>query len=307
MSSSVSSTRKYGTVREENRMSNNAEVRCINREMLGMESSDNLIRQTIPGIPIINTAMFRAGESRNEFSFGYVPTTVGRLGIFAAGKNNVERAVMMLLPETGRADGVLVCITQGFAQAGAALDALGWAKPLSTEFVKFALLKHVINRWGAQLLASRRNLALVYILRAKGASELGPFANDGAFFVDAMSQISALTNSAFSLNQFEAFTFSSGIYDFNRFIAAVGSQLTVNAVYSIDPASSTVISNPSGGRRKQYASGTAGAIRPGFEPMNLERWRNEGRYDSHQIEGRFQYLHNHCLPMYTLHLALTTP
>ncbi len=284
-----------------------ASVRPINKEILGMEGTNNLILQTIPAINIINPASFRAGDKTNVFTYSFVASKAARLGIFAAKKNNVERAVMMLLPESSKPDGLLICITHGFAQAAHALEPLGWANPLSGKFVEFALLKHIINRWGAQMLASRKNLALVYILRAKGASELGPFANDGAFFMEVMKQIADLTNNAFSYQKAEAFTFSSGIVDFNNFITSVGSHIPINAVYAIDPVHSLNITNPSGGIKKQYASGTAGGLYPGFEPMILERWQNEARFEMHKVEGRFQYLHNHCMPMYCLHLALETP
>src|SRR5688572_3096194 len=129
-----------------------ATVRPINKEILGMEGTDNLILQTIPSISIINRATFLAGDKNNVFSYNVAPGKTGRLGIFAAKKNNVERAVMVLLPVNTKPDGILICITHGFAQASAVLDKLGWGNPLSPEAVKFALLKHIVNRWGAQML-----------------------------------------------------------------------------------------------------------------------------------------------------------
>lgn len=285
-------------------MSESYSVRPINKEILGMDGANNLITQTIPAIGIIDTSSFRAGDPKNEFSFSVAPPITGRLGVFAAKKNNVERAVIMLLPQTGQADGVLICITHGFAQASSVLEPLGWSNPLSQEHVKFALLKHVVNRWGAQMLASRRNLAMMYILRAKG-NELGPFARDGAFVKQVLTDIAALTGNAFSFDQVEGFTFSSGIADFNHFIGAASSHLNFRAVYSIDPANSLVVGFPKGGIRKQYSSGTAGGILPGFEPMPLERWRKESRYETDK-GSRFQYLHNHCMPLYCLYLALQT-
>ena len=281
-----------------------------------MEGKDNLILQTIPAISTINTGLFHAGDKTNVFSFGFAPQTVARLGIFVAKKNNVERAVMMLLPQSGKPDGILICVTQKFGQAGKALNPLGWAKPLAPGVIKFALLKHVVNRWGPQMLASRKNLALVYILREQGANELGPFASDGKFFADVIKQIVELTNNAFSTDVVEAFTFSSGIYDFNQFTMAVGKYLPINTVYSIDPANSMLAANSSGGRIKQFASGAVGGILPGFEPMPLPRWENEELYNDLQVkikqhpgiadhEGR-EYLHNTTMPKYTLYLALNT-
>lgn len=288
-------------------------VRPINKEILGIEGENNLILQTVPGLSVINTGLFRAGDKSDIISYSNSPQTVGRLGIFAAKKNEVERAVIMMLPKTGKPDGVLICLTQQFQQSKA-LQAFDWANPLSPAFVHFALLKHVINRWGAQLLASQRNLALAYILRAKGSNELGPFKGDGKFFADVIKQIAELTNNAFTPEKAEAFTFSSGIYDFNNFVLSVSKHLPISAVYNIDPANSLSASSPSGGRIKQFASGAVGGFLPGFEPMPLERWVNESTYGSLPEELRLkpnpqhgairQYLHNHTMPSYCLYLAL---
>jgi hypothetical protein len=291
-------------------------VRPINKEILGMEGNDNLIQQTIPSIPIINTALFRAGDKSNVLSFAYAPATIGRLGIFAAKKNTAERAVIMLLPQSGRPDGVLICLTQQFRQAGG-LANMQWENPLLPEFVHYALLKHVINRWGAQMLASQRNLALMYILRAKGSSaadELGPFKNDGKFVVDVMRNIAELTNNAFTPDKVEAFTFSSGIFDFNNFLSGLSKHIQISGVYNIDPDNSLMAANPSGGRIKQYASGAVGGFLPMFEPMPLERWVNEDKFLSIPPEFRLkpdprngyirQYLHNTVMPAYSLYLGL---
>jgi hypothetical protein len=281
-------------------------VRPINKEILGMESGDNLISQIFPAIGTINTAAFRPGDRKNDLLFSFAPQNTGRIGIFAAGKNNVERAVIMCLPKV-QADGVLICITQGFGQADSkgALTKLGWSNPLSPEFVKFALLKHVINRWGVQMLASRKNLALMYILRAQG-NELGPFARDGAFVVEVLDEIRSLTKDSFSYNTAEAFTFSSGIADYNNFMAATSSHLNFKAAYSIDPAGSLPGAKPPNGVIKQYASGTAAGFLPGFEPMPIERWKNEDEFPRHKTDGDFEYLHNHCMPRYCLYLGLQT-
>jgi hypothetical protein len=127
-----------------------------------------------------------------------------------------------------------------------------------------------------------------------------------------MKQIADLTNNAFSTEKAEAFTFSSGIFDFNNFILAVGKHLPINAVYSIDPSSSLFAANPSGGRIRQYASGAVGGFLPGFEPMPFERWVNEEMYESIPPAIRSnprndiirEYLHNNVMPKYTLQLAL---
>jgi len=281
-------------------------VRPINQQIIGMTSDDNLINQTIPAIGLINIAGFRPGDASNTLTFTFAPQTSGRLGIFAAEKDGVERAVIMLLPQA-TPDGVVICITQGFGQAADKLNPLGWSDPLSPQFVNFALLKHVINRWGAQTLAaSRRNMALMYILRAQSSNELGPFAHDGPFLDFVLGEIVGLTNNAFSYDNCEAFTFSSGIYEFNNFITAVQGSVNINAVYTIDPVRSIPATVPSGARRKQYASGQAGGLAPGFEHMPLGRWRNEDQFASSARIGAFEYLHNRCMPLYVLYLALQT-
>jgi len=122
-------------------------VRPINLQIIGMTSPTNLINQTIPAITVIDVSTFRAGDVTNELTFQTASQTTGRLGIFAAEKDGIERAVMMLLPAGGTPSTVLICVTQSFGQAHDVLDPLGWRDPLSVPFVNFALLKHVINRW----------------------------------------------------------------------------------------------------------------------------------------------------------------
>jgi hypothetical protein len=108
---------------------------------------------------------------------------------------------------------------------------------------------------------------------------------------------------AFSFDHVEAFTFSSGIYDFNSFLGAAGGHLNIEAVYNIDPAHGTACSLPRGASRKQFLSGTTTNARPaGFELLFMPRWRNESAFGT--INDRFQYLHNRCMPLYALHLGL---
>ena len=101
-------------------------VRCINQEILGMSSPNNLISQTIPQVDLIREANYQAGRPRGTLDFTVSPRTTGRLGIFAAKKNNQERGVMMLLPASGTPNRVLICITHGFEQAAKGLNPLGW-------------------------------------------------------------------------------------------------------------------------------------------------------------------------------------
>jgi hypothetical protein len=284
-------------------------VRAINQEILGMVGTDNLIQQIIPPIMLIASATFRPGVQGNQPNFLTAAGTVGRLGIFAARNGNSERAVILLLPPTGTPDRVNICITQGFAQATANLDPLGWSNPLSPPFIQFVLLKHVINRWGAQTLASKKQMAFLYIVRAKGANELGPFANDGPFVRQVLAELVALTNNAFSFDHVEAFSFSSGISEFNVFLRSLTGQLSVEAVYSIDPNPAITAAAPQGAVRKQFLSGQTfrGVVPPGFEFMPEGRWGNEPAFPTRNTFPRptlFNYLHNHCMPLYALHLGI---
>jgi len=46
-----------------------------------------------------------------------------------------------------------------------------------------------------------------------------------------------------------------------------------------------------------------------FDYLPLHRWENEWQYPFRQTyphPWHFQYLHNHCMPMYALRLALQT-
>ena len=274
-----------------------------------MNGANNLIQQMIPSIAVINPVSFRPHIRNNVLAFSSVPTTTGRLGIFAAQKGSEQRAVILLLPAGGMPDRLIICITQGFAQAWETLDPLGWGNPLSVPYINFCLLKHVINRWGAQTLAAREPMAFLYIVRGRGTRELGPFANDGPFVAEVLSQLASLTGNAFSFGHVEAFTFSSGVSDFNVFINAVAPVLTIEEVYGIDPAHALPLSRPGTARRKQYLSGQTGGPADGFEYLGLDSWRNEWKYSSRTTFPRpwpFNYLHNHCMPLYILNLALMT-
>lgn len=283
-------------------------VRSINQEIIGMDSSNHLVSQIIPSIAVINPSSFRLHAMNNRLTFSSVNATTGRLGVFAAQKGSQQRAMILLLPSGGTPSRLLICITQGFGQAARDLNPLGWGNPLSPPFVNFCLLKHVINRWGAQTLAARNDTAFLYIVRARG-NELGPFANDGPFVLEVLTQLAALTGDAFAFDHVEAFTFSSGVSDFNVFINAVASVLNIEAVYGIDPAQAMPLARPGGCDRKQYLSGQTGGPAAGFEYLGMDSWINEWRYpDRARMPDPwpFNYLHNWVMPMYILNLALVT-
>ena len=238
----------------------------ITQPYLGGSSADHLVIRPLPPIPYILESTFHAGSANNQFSYLTTAISAGRVGIFGAKKGNRQRAVILLLPASGIPNRVMICIPQQFAQSAEKVEGLGWEDPLSKDLIEFALLKHVLNRWGTQTLTSKKPMAFLYVVRAKG-KELGPFANDGAFMRQTLTEIAALTQGAFSFESGEAMTFSNGISEFNVFLNAISAHLNVMAVYNIDPNPAIAAVRPTGAISKQYLSGTTGGggSRPGFE------------------------------------------
>lgn len=294
-------------------------VRPINQEILGMAGTNNLVDQAIPSLAYIVPSTYRRNDPKNIPLFMSTPPMVGRLGIFAAKKGNEERFVILVLPRVGIVTRVMVYVPQVFAQARKKLDPLGWKNPVSKPFIEYVLEKHVLNRFAPQILSSRVDTALVYLGRADGSTELGPFAADGSFLKQVLGDLSALTNGAFSFGRFEAFTFSSGIIDFNKFLGGLGGQFNIEKVYSIDPKGAIPAAPPPGTPMRQLVTGATmhyPMAPAGFEIMGIERWKNEFTYaQSTNLAGLppkdrasaiGNYLHNVCAPLYFLRLAMNT-
>ncbi len=141
----------------------------------------------------------------------------------------------------------------------------------------------------------------------KGIGELGLFARDADFVRESLRQMTQLTGNAFSYKSVQAFTFSNGMFDFNRFLKTIGSSFNVTRVISMDPRFAIRALRPSPSTvMKQYVSlTTGGAPGPEFEKLPYGRWKNEYRYPAFEKQrSKFQYLHNHTLPKYTLSLGL---
>jgi hypothetical protein len=117
----------------------NISVRSINHEILGIDGPNHLISQILPPIAIVNPSSYRLHAMNNRLTFSSVSPGYGRLGIFAAQKGSQQRAMILLLPPAGAPDRLMICITQGFAQASRNLEPLGWGNPLSAAFVNFCL------------------------------------------------------------------------------------------------------------------------------------------------------------------------
>jgi hypothetical protein len=284
-------------------------VRSILEEIFGTSSSNHLIPATVPGHQLINMATFRAGDASNTPDFTFTPAKQARLGVFAARRGSVERAAILLLPETGAPDRVLVGITQGFGQNTAYYQSLGWSNPLSPRLITDVARRFVRERWAPQMLASKKNMAMLLPVRAEG-DELGPF-RDGAFLRQVLEFISVATLRAFTYAHVEMFTYSSGIGDLNGMLPSVQSNLSLEAVYNLDPAGGHAASARAGVARRQFLSGqtTHGSPRAGFEFLPLSRWANEQDFPAvnPRISGQaFNYLHNGVLPGYCLYLGIQT-
>ena len=285
-------------------------VRPITDAVLGMGSKNGLVQQFIPSIPIIDAATFRPGDADNAPRFTSAPRKIARLGIFACQQENSVRSVILLMPQTGRVKNVMIGVSHRFGQNTGHYQGLGWSNPESPPLIQFVLLKHVINIWGAQVLTAPRPTALVHIVRAQGkggGGELGPFSKDGKFTREAIEQMSKLTGDTMSLDSIQAFTFSNGIMDFNKFLKATSTTLNITRVVSIDPRYSIRSMKPSPSTvMRQYVSlQTGGAPGPEFEKLPFPRWKNEWKYQlAEKKRSKFQYLHNHTLPRYTLSLGL---
>src|SRR5262249_40733618 len=160
---------------------------------------------------------------------------------------------------------------------------LGWKDPLSKVHIAAVARMFVLGRWGAQMLASKKNnMALLVPVRAKGSrvvtvkgkattvvDELGPFGRDGAFAAKVLEKIAALTDGSFSPTPVEAFTFSSGILDLNPFLTAAASHMKIVAIYNCDPEPLRGAEKVDGAVRKEFTRHDPGF--PGFESMPTDR------------------------------------
>ena len=288
--------------------SGGVEVRSILQQLTGSAGTNNLMPATVPPHMLINMSTFQAGVAANAPLFVQGGSWRARVGVFACRQGSVERAAILLLPETGTPDRVLVGITHVFAQSNdnrAYYANLGWSNPLSPQLIADVTTRFVHQRWGPQVLASKKNMAFLLPVRAQG-DELGPF-RDGAFLREALEFMSAATSRAFTYDHVEMFAYSSGIDDLNAMLPSVRSSLSLAAVYNLDPAGGR--SAHSSAVTKQFLSGqtTHGQPRPGFEFMPLHRWMNEADFASVNPRNSglvFDYLHNGVLPSYCLFLGI---
>jgi peptidoglycan hydrolase-like protein with peptidoglycan-binding domain len=282
-------------------------VRLVTEQILGsFPSHDNLIDQVIPSVQVVDVADFQAGRGKRPLQFRRAPQTTARIAIFSCEKGGDKRAVILALPPTGRPSGVIFTLHARFGQAvGLTPELKNFADPLDPTGLKFILLKHVVQRYAPQVIASGKPLAVAYIMRSAGKSELGPFANDGDFVRDCLAGMASLTNGAFGFDTVEASTHSNGIVDFGPFVGSMAGKLNVKAIYNIDPVAAMGAPVVPGAARRQYLSGQTGAARPGFVFLPHEMWRNEDFFNPRPTGNQmFNYLHSSALPRHCLFMGL---
>ncbi len=275
---------------------------------------NNLVPMLMPKagtLRAIKASVFSFGK-RDPLDFTTVAGSNGRVGIFAAKKGAAERAVILVLPEDMAPDGVLAIISAPFKQNEKFYRAIGGGDPLSPNVILFTLLSHLSDNhaWASQCFASSKKMAVVYIVRALASPELGPFASDGPFFSEVLTQMQALTNLGFDFGSATAMSFSLGIFDLNVFVKAIAGSVPVTRIVNLDPERATHAFRPKGAAVVEFLSGETG-IAPGFELLDEPRWVKEDQFATRKAagklkhkKGRLEYFHDRCIAGYCLRLAL---
>jgi hypothetical protein len=240
---------------------------------------------------VIDESRFAFGK-KDPLFFRPVPNNVGRIGIFAAKKGASERAVILVLPKGTAPDSVLAIISTRFSQNADFFQKVGGGDPLSPKVILFLLNSHLRDNhgWASQMLASSKQMAVVYIVRSlesKTTGELGPFATDGAFFRQCLVQMKALTNNSFSFGSVTAMSFSLGIVDLNPFVGAISKHVKVTRVINLDPQHAIHAVRPKGAVAVEFLSGETG-VAPGFELIPEARWGERGSVQGEKSIGRVE-------------------
>jgi hypothetical protein len=279
--------------------------------------ANNLVPIAMPTagtLKVIDESRFAFGR-KDPLQFRDVPNNIGRIGIFAAKKGASERAVILVVPKGITPDSVLAVISTRFSQNADFFKRVGGGDPLSPKVILFLLNSHLRDNhgWASQMLASSKQMAVVYIVRSlasKTTGELGPFATDGAFFRECLVEMKALTKDSFSFGSVSAMSFSLGIVDLNPFVGAISKHVKVTRVINLDPQHAIHAVRPKGAAAVEFLSGETG-VGPGFELIPEERWVNEDLFKAKKAsgalktkQGRLAYFHDRCIANYTLRLAL---
>jgi hypothetical protein len=307
-------------------------IRPITDQVMGADSTAAHCQPVmLLGLNVINEATFIPRVPNNAPSFTYQPSLRGRMGVFAATSGNVTRAWILLFPETGTPDRVMIGILPSIGQAADYYVQRGGTNPLSVPLIRdfIALINgmdpitmdmrdgKVQSCYGSQVLGSDRPMALLVPVRALsngGGSdpELGPFASDGQVIVDTINGIADATGNAFSATFIEGFTHSNGIGTFNGFLQAISGRLNVRTAIALDPARAQSINSGLASNVMQHLSGQTGGIvngRPAgnFEFWPFDRWRNDpDRASSMRLlhGDQFNYLHNLVFPRCLLRFSI---
>lgn len=307
-------------------------INPITDKVIGSDSTASHCEPvTLLGLNVIDEASFLPRVPANTPSFFYQPSLRGRMGVFAVTAGSVTRAWILLLPETGTPDRVMIGILPSIGQAADYYIRLNGNNPLSVPLIRdtaalvngmdpFSLDMRdgkVQACYGSQVLGSDRPMALLIPVRTLGGGggtdpELGPFADNGPVIVDTLNGIAAATGGAFQPKFIELFTHSNGIVTFNAFLRAVSGLVVVRTAFSLDPAKAQPVENGLAGNVLQHLSGQTGGIvngRPAgnFEYWPFERWKNEPQRD-HVMRlfhnSLFDYLHNYAFPRYLLRFSI---
>lgn len=287
---------------------------------------------TLLGLNVIDEATFRPRVPTAAPNFTYQPSQGGRMGVFAVTTaDSVTRAWILLLPEKGSPDRVMIAFPPRIGQAGDYYTNLGASDPLSLPLIRdyMALIAGIDPYsgdmrngtvqacYGSQVLGGGRSMAFLFPVRAlrKGGhtdEELGPFSDDAAVLADTINGIATATQGSFSPANVETFTHSNGIAFFNPFLRALNSKFSVRLAIALDPVNAQTIDTKATAAVMQHLSGQTGGIVNGkptgnFEYWPFERWKNEPDRDA-KMKGwhnnYFTYLHNYAFPRYLLRLSI---
>src|ERR1051326_3382946 len=177
----------------------------ITEQVIGFDAmASHCMPVVLLPLHVIDEATFLPASS-NAPSFLLQQPQHGRMGVFAVTAGSVTRAWILLLPQSGTPNRIMIGILPPIAQHGteAYYQALGAANPLSLPLIRDAValitgMDPVTNAfraglvqacYGSQILGSRRPMALLVPVRALtgGGGEdpqLGPFASGGQVLGD---------------------------------------------------------------------------------------------------------------------------
>jgi hypothetical protein len=307
-------------------------ITAITDRVIGADSTPSHCELvTMMGLNVIDEATFLPRVPSNTPSFYYQPSMRGRMGVFAANTGAVTRSWVLLLPEDGIPDRVIIGILPTIGQAAEYYAKRDGGNPVSVALIRdfVALIigmdpytqdmrpGKVQACYGSQVLGSSRPMALLIPVRTLGGGggvdpELGPFASDAQVIADTIHGIAAATGGAFRPSVIEVFTHSDGIETFIPFLKAVFGRFAIRNAISLDPVRARSTDSSLAVTLCQHLSGQTGGIvndRPvgNFEYWPFDRWKNDPDRE-HKMRmfhhGIYDYLHNYAFPRCLLRLSI---